>query len=372
MRIKKARLSGNNDEIGKEAELSATSNDPGKFTRRSILAGGLIASGGTLLAACSSPSTVSKVTAASPYPSTINGLYPVVGILTTASYWNGPKAALAFAEKHYGVKTSFSGTTGVNDADLVTIIEELIPRKPKGLMIEPADPADVQDVIGKAKAAGIPSIIVNAAFFPHGEQIGYVGFSRKEAAALGAEVIAHSVSASTGTVVAMVFSASAVAMVDALQGFKAAMAQLKPNLKILEVVDNADITYGTRIMTETLTSHPDVVAVMGLDTTGGQSAANAVTTLGRKDVTIVAGGLDESQTEYWPLIESGVVRAGILSSSFEQFWVSMQYLVNLNGDVIDGIDWRKYPSVRVVPENTDLGSFVLDKTNISAVDHLNL
>lgn len=364
------------------AESDSLTSDSSSVSRRRILQAGLLATGAlglSALAACSGTkadaqtsvrSASGSAAAGVPDPN-VEGLYAVVGILTTASYWNGPKAALKRAEADFGITTSFGGTTGLDDADIVSAVQQIIPKKPKGLLIEPADPTAVQDVIKEALAKGIPSLIVNAAYLPDGAQAGYIGFSRQEAAALGAQVIADKVKGA-GTVVAMVFDASAQAMTDALAGFKEAMAKLKPDLKILEVVDKADMQYATTLMTQTFNSHDDIVAVMSLDTLGGQAAATAAKESGKTDIVIVAGGLDESQSQYWPLIESGAIAAGICSSSFEQFYVGLQYLVNLQSRVIDNIDWQKYPDIRVLPKNTDLGSFVITKDNLAAVKDLKL
>lgn len=372
-----------NDSVETATVAGADAVPAGKsqLSRRRALQAGLLATGAlglSTLVGCSSKGANAGTTADSAASNAagathpdVAGLYAAVGILTTASYWNGPKAALKRAEADFGITTSFGGTTGLDDADIVSAIQQIIPKKPRGLLIEPADPTAVQDVIKQALAEGIPSLIINSAYLPDGAQVGYIGFSRQEAAALGAQVIADKVKGS-GTVVAMVFDASAQAMTDALAGFKEALATLRPDLEVLEVVDKADMQYATTLMTQTFNSRSDVVAVMSLDTLGGQAAANAAKESGKTDMVIVAGGLDESQSQYWPLIESGAITAGICSSSFEQFYVGLQYLVNLQSQVIDGVDWHKYPDIRVLPKNSDLGSFVITKDNLAAVKDLKL
>lgn len=343
------------------------------ISRRSLLkagvAGGALAAvagaTGGVAAAARTPRAASSRGAA--------GLYVTAGILTTASYWEGPKVALdKFQQQNPGITTQFTGITGLNDADLVTVMDEILPKKPKGLMIEPADPHAVQDFIKKAEAQGVPCLNVNSAYLASGAELGYIGFSRQEQGQLVAQLVAKYAKKQSGTAVGVVFDASALAMVDVYAGFKGELAKLRPHMQVIQAVDKADIQYGTTLLTELLTSHKDIVALGGLDTVAGQCAANAVKATGRKDVVVIAGALDEAQNQYWPLIESGVVQSAVLSSSFEQFWVAMQFLVNLNSQAIDGINWRKYKDVRVVPKNVDLGSFVIDKTNLNAVKSLKL
>lgn len=360
-------------DAGEALELSASPGKMASVSRRSLLRIGL-ATGGAVgiasLAACTSTAADAPVATTGDGNTDAAGLYASVGILTTASYWIGPKAAMKSAEQKFGLTTSFNGTTGLDDAELVTILDQLIPQNPKGFLIEPADPTAVQDVIKRARDAGIPSLIINSGYLPEGNEVGYIGFSRQEAAALAADVIIEQAPAGPGKVVCMIFSASAQAMTDGLAGFKAQIAKKRPELEVITVVDNADNQYATTLMEQTLNANPDIVGVASIDTVGGQSAANAMKTLGKEDIVLVAGGLDEGQAQYWPLIESGIVNAGILSSSFEQFYVGLQFLVNLNTNAINGIDWRKNKEVRVVPKNTDLGSFVVTKDNVGAFKNL--
>ena len=357
---------------GEEQEHEASS-ESSALSRRTLLKAGLAGGVAAAAAGIGGGTAAAARTPRASGSGNISGLYVAAGILTTASYWEGPKLALQKAQQHYpGVTTQFTGITGLNDADLVTVMEEILPKNPKGLMIEPADPHAVQSFIRKAEAQGVPCLNINSAYLANGAELGYIGFSRQEQGQLVAQLVAKYTKKKSGTAVGVVFDASALAMVDVYQGFKSELHHLRPNMQVIQAVDKADIQYGTTLLTELLTSHKDIVALGGLDTVAGQCAANAVKATGRSDVVVIAGALDEAQNQYWPLIESGVVQSAVLSSSFEQFWVAMQFLINLNSNAIDGINWRRYKNVRVVPKNVDLGSFVIDKSNLSAVKNLKL
>jgi ABC-type sugar transport system substrate-binding protein len=247
------------------------------------------------------------------------------------------------------------------------VVEQVLTKKPRALMLEPADPVSMQKVIKAAKAKGIPTITVNCKYLANGAEVGYVGFSRYDQGALVAATLAPYLKGKKGRVLGQVFSLSAPAMVDVFAGFKDKMKALRPDITVQEVNDAGDIANGTTQVSELLSSHKDIIGIGGLDTASGQIAANAVKATKRSDVTIIAGAIDEAQTQYWPLIRSGVIKAGVLSSSFEQFWVALQSLVNLNAKVVLGLDWQKYPSLSVVPTQSTLGSFVVDKTNLASV-----
>jgi ABC-type sugar transport system substrate-binding protein len=234
-------------------------------------------------------------------------------------------------------------------------------------MLEPADPVSMQKVIKAAAAQGIPTITVNCKYLPTGAEVGYVGFSRYDQGALVAQTLVPHLKGKKGRVLGQVFSLSAPAMVDVFAGFKDAMKKARPDITVQEVNDAGDIANGTTLVSELLSSHKDIIGIGGLDTASGQIAANAVKATKRSDVVIIAGAIDEAQSQYWPLIKSGVVSAGVLSSSFLQFWEATQSLVNLNAKVALGLDWKKSQKLSVVPVQSTLGSFVVDKTNLASV-----
>lgn len=352
------------------AELAQRAEARAPLSRRSLLKAGALAAGG-MGALGALPSVAGASQLASPALTGYQGLYAVVGIYTTASYWIGPKAALKRAEQVFpGVKTMFTGVTGGDDSALVAVVEQVLTKNPKGLMLEPSDPVSMQKVIKAATAKGIPTITVNCKYLPTGAEVGYVGFSRFDQGALVAETLVPYLKGKKGRVLGQVFSLSAPAMVDVFAGFKSKMKALRPDITVQEVNDAGDIANGTTLVSELLSSHKDIIGIGGLDTASGQIAANAVKAAKRTDVAIIAGAIDEAQTQYWPLIRSGAIKAGVLSSSFEQFWVSLQSLVNLNSKVVLGLDWQKYPSLSVVPTQSTLGSFVIDKTNLDSVSSI--
>jgi ribose transport system substrate-binding protein len=337
------------------------------LSRRSLLKAGALAAGG-MGALGALPSVAGAAQAASPGLSGYEGLYAAVGIYTTASYWIGPKAALKKAEQVWpGVKTEFTGVPGGDDSALISVVEQVLTKKPRGLMLEPADPVSMQSVIKAAAKQGIPTITVNCKYLPTGAEVGYVGFSRYDQGAVVAETLVPFLKGKKGRVLGQVFSLSAPAMVDVFAGFKDKMKALRPDITVQEVNDAGDIANGTTLVSELLSSHKDIIGIGGLDTASGQIAANAVKATKRSDVVIIAGAIDEAQTQYWPLIKSGVVKAGVLSSSFLQFWEATQSLVNLNAKVALGLNWQKSQKLSVVPVQSTLGSFVIDNSNLASV-----
>jgi ribose transport system substrate-binding protein len=294
-----------------------------------------------------------------------NAEYVAVGFILGIDYWKGPRAGLDRAAELFGVKTSLVGSDQADQATQNDIIHQVIETKPAGLIVLPLDPAGVDTAVQAAMEAGIPTMTCLNGYNATGHQIGYLGFDRAEAGAMGADLIASQVSGA-GTVAALVFDASVPAMQAGLEGFTARLAELNPELKVVVGVDNADPEFGTTVAGQLIQAHPDLKAFMAIDTSGGPSAARALAEAGRTDVVVIAGGMGDYSTEVWPLIENGQVLAAICEPSSLDFIQQVQYLLNLNQQV-SGFDWRANPEIRVLPQYTNMGSFIVDKSNVGVM-----
>jgi ABC-type sugar transport system substrate-binding protein len=291
--------------------------------------------------------------------------YVAVGFILGIDYWKGPRAGLDRAAELFGVKTSLVGSDQADQAAQNDIIHQVIQTKPAGLIVLPLDPAGVDTAVQAAMEAGIPTMTCLNGHNETGHQIGYVGFDRAEAGAMGADIIASLVSG-PGTVAALVFDASVPAMQAGLKGFQDRLAALNPELEVVVGVDNADPEFGTTVCGQLIQAHPDLKAFMSIDTSGGPSAARALAEAGRDDVVVIAGGMGDYSTEVWPLIENGQVRAAICEPSSLDFIQQVQYLLNLDRQV-SGFDWRANPGIRVVPPYTNMGSFIVDQSNVAVM-----
>lgn len=294
--------------------------------------------------------------------------YVAVGFILGIDYWKGPRAGLERASQVLGVKTSLVGPEAVDQASQNDIILQVIETRPAGLIVLPLDPAGADVAVQAAMEAGIPTMTCLQGYIPSGHQIGYLGFDRASAGALGAQLIASRVQG-PGTVAALVYDPSVAAMQEGLAGFQEELARLAPDLSVVVGVDNADPEYGTTVAGQLIQANPDLKAFMSIDTSGGPSAARALAEAGRSDVIVVAGGMGDYSTEIWPLIENGQVLAAICEPASLDFFLQVQYLYNLNRQVT-GIDWRANPAVRVIPAYTDTGSFIIDQSNVAVMKAL--
>lgn len=76
------------------------------------------------------------------------------------TFMNSLQQDLVKKTTEYGLKTSVADAEGSN-ATLITQMEALLGRNPKVLVVNPVNPADIGNIIAKAKAKEVPLILLN-------------------------------------------------------------------------------------------------------------------------------------------------------------------------------------------------------------------
>ena len=84
------------------------------------------------------------------------GDYVFLSIVTQVPFWADHRQALTDVGELLGVRTEFTGPLDFDTAAQARQLDELIARKPAGLMIFPGDANALVDGINRASDAGIP------------------------------------------------------------------------------------------------------------------------------------------------------------------------------------------------------------------------
>lgn len=115
--------------------------------------------------------------------------YIMIGISTGVEYWNANKAGLEDVCAELGVKSTFTGPASQNPEEQANQLDQIIARKPAGILIAPGNPDTLLPYINRAMAEGIPVICVDTDS-PDSDRIAYFGTSNFEAGVMGAHTLA--------------------------------------------------------------------------------------------------------------------------------------------------------------------------------------
>jgi ribose transport system substrate-binding protein len=168
----------------------------------------------------------------------------------------------------------------VNIDQQVSILEDQITKKVSALAVAPAGVAEILPVLDKAKAAGIPVVIMDTDINWPGK-LSYVGADNKHAGRLAADFIVKAIGGK-GKVAVIRGILGIATHEDRLAGFRDGIAAAS-GVEIVAVQPaNSERALGMSVMENLLTTHPDLKAVFA---TNDQMALGAVEAVAARNLT---------------------------------------------------------------------------------------
>ena len=205
--------------------------------------------------------------------------------------WNDEVTALGFE----GTMVAPQGETASN-ADMVTLTEQAIATKPDAIEVVPLNPTAWDDVLGKVKAAGIPTVAL--LFEPSSKDLrtAIVLTNNTEYGTAGADLL---ITATGGTAtIGILWGGPDLAnQVAAIKGFKDQLAAKAPNMTV--VAEAITIVGGNRspeaqaeIARGMLVANPEITAIYTPDGGGAVAAVDAAKELNKQPGEIKIIGSD--------------------------------------------------------------------------------
>lgn len=262
-----------------------------------------------------------------------------LSVVTQVPFWADHRAGLEAAAADLGVKTTFTGPLDFDTAGQARQLDEIIARKPAGLLIFPGDAAALAPGIDRAIEAGIPVACI-IGDVPGSKRSVFLGISNFDAGRIGGEMLAEAIGGK-GKVLLGTFPAPST--LERVEGYKAVFAEKFPEIEVVDVVnDKADPSYAPTAYAQALLAHPDVVGIGGTDGDSGKGAALAVIEQGKVGaVKIVA--MDRNP-DMLPYIVDGTIFGAVAQKS----WLESYLAVHL-------LDWLGQSKIKIVPDSAAAG-----------------
>ena len=325
-----------------------------------IGAGGLTLGAGSILTACQQ--TAGTTTGSSNPPVNTNDEYVYLSIVTQVPFWVDHKAALNDFGKATGVKTSFVGPPDFNVQGQATQLDQIVSRKPAGIVIFIGDADAMTPGINRAVDAGIPVILV-ISDAPKSKRTAYIGIDGYLAGRSGAARLAEAIGG-RGKVAVGSFPSPNV--LDRARGYKDYFTEHGVQV-VAEVNDEADPSKAPSKYAAAIAAHPDLVAIAGCDGDSGLGAARAVIEAGKKgQIKIMA--MDRND-DMLAKVEDGTILGSVVQKSYDEMWLACWMLYWLNHNVLKPVpDWRA-AGINPLPEQIITGVWPLTKQNVAQFKH---
>jgi ribose transport system substrate-binding protein len=284
--------------------------------------------------------------------------YVMIGISTGVEYWNANKAGLDDVCAELGVKPTFTGPQDQNPEAQANTMDQIIARKPAGILIAPGNPETLKPYINKAMDAGIPVICLDTDA-PDSNRIAYFGTSNYDAGCMGANLLAKALGVKkgekTGKVRKVVISSRPGQwnLDERVRGYEETFTRDYPDIKVLQVIDDeTKYSVGEQKASAVLAAHPDIAGFAGVNAASGPGVAAAVKAAGKAGkIPIVAMDADSPLLD---LIDDGVIT-----------YIGVIYLYGLNHGYFRKPGDTTKPDLPEIPNLIDTGTVEVNKDNVS-------
>ncbi|WP_028022351.1 substrate-binding domain-containing protein [Enterovibrio calviensis] len=291
--------------------------------------------------------------------------YVFLSVVTQVPFWVDHRAALKDVESALGVKTTFTGPLDFDTAAQARQLDELIARRPAGIMIFPGDPAALKPGVERAVEAGIP-VMTLTGDIPDSERSTFLGIDGFSAGKVGGELLAQAIGGK-GKVLLGTFPAPAT--LARVEGYKAVFAEKYPDIEVVDVInDKADPSYAPTAYLQAILANPDVVGLGGTDGDSGKGAAIAVTEAGKKgQIKIVA--MDRND-DMLPYIEDGTIYGSVAQKSYLEAFLAVHLMHWQNTDGMKVLPDPLQAGIDPLPNYVDTGVMTITKGNVNQFKHV--
>jgi len=290
--------------------------------------------------------------------------YVFLSIVTQVPFWGDHRAALKELEKLLDIKTTFTGPLDFDTAAQARQLDEIIARRPAGILIFPGDPAALAPGIQRAVEAGIP-VTTCVGDAPESVRSTFFGINGFEAGKVGGELLAQAIGGK-GKVILGTFPAPST--LERVEGYKAVFKEKYPDIEVVDVVnDKADPSYAPTVYMQAIQANPDIVGIGGTDGDSGKGAAIAVHEAGRAgDIKVVAMDRNDDMLSY---IEDGTIYGSVAQKSYLEAFLAIHLMHWQNTDGMKVLpDW-KAAAINPLPEQVVTGVMVINKDNVAQFKH---
>ena len=273
-------------------------------------------------------------------------------------YVNHDQKAFLEWGKRKGVRTSILGPSEWDVPTQIATIEQVIPQKPAGLLINGTDPG-IATAIQKAVAAGIPTVVYDSEI-PNSNRHSFIGSDWYEMGRLQGERMAKIINGK-GKVVCM----GILGMENMEAGFQGFQDALKPfpEIKFLgKYDDKANVETAAKITADLLAANPDLAGLAGFDSNSGPGIALSVkeaNKAGKIKITTV-----DAEPEHLALVKEGVIDY-LVGQKRELFTgIGAQFLYDMRHKTLPLSQNDAMAGVIPIPTKVVTGSIEIDKNNV--------
>ncbi|OXM83539.1 substrate-binding domain-containing protein [Paenibacillus rigui] len=287
----------------------------------------------------------------------IDEKYVMVTFQAGIEYWKSGLKGFEDAAETMNVSVEYRGATQYDLHEQITVLEQVIARKPAGIALSAINPQELSETINKAVEAGIPVVLFDSGAITS-KAYSFLATNNYSAGVTAAHKMAELLQ-NKGEL-AIITQPNQLNHQERTKGFQDTIEKEYPQIKIAAVEDGkGDQAYSSKIAAEIMKDHPNV---SGFFATQANGAVGIGETLQRQHldgkVKLIGFDTDKSTLD---MIKTGVVSATMAQGTWQMGYWSLQFLFQLKHGLLNPAPGSE---VSPLPPYVDTGITVVTERNV--------
>ncbi|BAD76198.1 MULTISPECIES: substrate-binding domain-containing protein [Geobacillus] len=283
--------------------------------------------------------------------------YVMVTFQSGMDYWKRCLKGFEDAAEALNVSVEYRGATQYDVNEQVTVLEQVIARKPAGIAVSAINPTALTKTINKAVEEGIPVVLFDSNA-SGSKAFSFLGTNNYSAGVTAAHEMAKLLK-NEGKV-AIITSPHQLNHQERTRGFVETIYQKYPRMQVVAVKNGkGDAMASKQAAMEILKDYPDVQGIFATEANGGVGMAEAVKELNKKEIKLISFDTEKQTLD---LVKGGVIAATLAQGTWNMGYWSLQFLFHLHHHLTSPSRSGDSP----LPTYVDTGITVVTREN---VDH---
>jgi len=280
--------------------------------------------------------------------------YVMVTFLAGIDYWKSAIKGFEDAAAELDVSVEYRGATQYDVHEQITVLEQVIARKPAGIAISAIDPYRLNTTINKAVEAGIPVVLFDSDA-PKSKALSFIGTNNYAAGEISAHKMAELIN-DKGKV-AVITLPNQLNHQERTDGFVETIRSEYPEMEVVAIKDGkGDELYSEQVTAELLKTNPDIKGIFATEANGGVGISEAVqANENSNEIKVISFDTDKPTLDK---IQEGSISATVSQGTWNMGYWSLQFLFQQNHETSKGKHGQQ------LPEYVDTGVSIVTKENL--------
>lgn len=290
----------------------------------------------------------------------ISEKYVMVTFSAGIEYWKSAIKGFEDAATDRNVSIEYRGATQYDSHEQITVLEQVIAKKPAGIAISAINPYELNSTINKAIEAGIPVVLFDSDA-PASNAHSFLGTNNYTAGVTGAHKMADLLGEKGK--VAVITLPNQLNNKERTDGFVETVQKEYPNMEVVAIRDGkGDQLKSEKAATEIMNSYPDIQGIFATEANGGVGIAEATQSLKMdKKIKIISFDTDKRTLDK---IKEGVISASLAQGTWNMGYWSLQFLFQHHHGISSLPSANRSDQSTILPEYVDTGISIVTKENV--------